>query len=267
MNSENQQARGGGEPGRIVSRKQGDVFIIGIDRPKKYNGFSANMFDELAAAYQAYEEDDGARCALLYGEGKHFAAGADLNLVDLDTNIFPADLVNPCNMGAIRRSKPLVAAVQGVCFTIGVELMLAADIVVAATDCRFGQIEVSRGMLPFCGGTFQLIERAGWGNAMRYLLTGDEFDAETAYRLGFVQELCEPGEQFARALELAERIAAQAPLAVRATMASGRTAMLEGLPAAAADLPAAVTRLRASEDFAEGMRSFMERRDGEFVGR
>ena len=266
MNSANQNTRGGGAPGRIITRKQGDVFVIGIDRPEKYNGFSPNMFDELAAAYQAYEDDHDARCALLYGEGKHFAAGADLNLVDLDTNIFPADLVNPCNMGTMQRSKPLVVAVQGVCYTIGVELMLAADIVVAARDCRFGQIEVSRGVLPFCGGTFQMIERAGWGNAMRYLLTGEEFDAETGHRLGFVQELVEPGEQFGRALELAERISAQAPLAVRATMASGRLAMLEGLPAAAAKLPETVTTLRATQDFAEGMLSFKERRDGRFAG-
>ncbi len=267
MNDENGKTRGGGAPGRIVTRKEGDVFVIGIDRPEKFNGFSPNMFDDLAAAYQAYEDDDDARCALLYGEGKHFAAGADLNLVDLDFKIFPDGVVNPCNMGPVRRTKPMVVAVQGVCFTIGVELMLAADIVVAATDTRFGQIEVSRGVLPFAGGTFQMVERAGWGNAMRYLLTGEEFNAETAYRMGFVQEVVAPGEQYGKAMEIAERIAAQAPLAVQATMASGRTAMLEGIPAAAAELPATVTRLRATEDFAEGMLSFKERRDGRFVGR
>ena len=246
MNGENGKTRGGGAPGRIVTRNEGDVFVIGIDRPEKFNGFSPNMFDDLAAAYQAYEDDGDTRCALLYGEGKHFAAGADLNLVDLDFKIFPDGVVNPCNMGPIRRSKPLVVAVQGVCFTIGVELMLAADIVVAAADTRFGQIEVSRGVLPFAGGTFQMVERAGWGNAMRYLLTGDEFNAETAHRMGFVQEVVAPGEQYGKAMEIAERIAAQAPLAVQATMASGRTAMLEGIPAAAAELPATVTRLSAS---------------------
>ncbi len=266
-NTANGGGRGGGAPGRIVSRREGDVFVMGIDRPEKYNGFSPNMFDELATTYQAYEDDDGARCALLYGEGKHFAAGADLNLVDLDFNIFPDGVVNPCNMGPIRRSKPLVVAVQGVCFTIGMELMLAADIVVAASDTRFGQIEVARGVLSFAGGTFQMVERAGWGNAMRYLFTGEEFDAKTAYRMGFVQEIVAPGEQYAKGMVIAERIAAQAPLAVQATMASARTAMLEGIPAAVADLPATVTRLRATEDFAEGMLSFKEKRDGRFVGR
>ena len=72
-NTANGGGRGGGAPGRIVSRREGDVFVMGIDRPEKYNGFSPNMFDELATTYQAYEDDDGARCALLYGEGKHFA--------------------------------------------------------------------------------------------------------------------------------------------------------------------------------------------------
>ena len=87
---------------------------------------------------------------------------------------------------------------QGITFTIGIELMLAADVVVAASDCRFSQLEVKRGIMATGGATIRMVERAGWGNAMRYLLTGDEFDVATALRLGFVQEVTAPGDQLNR---------------------------------------------------------------------
>jgi enoyl-CoA hydratase/carnithine racemase len=267
MSSKAPKPRGGGSEGRIKTERAGGLFLIGIDRPEKLNGFSPKMMRELAEAYQAYEDDDACRCAVLYAEGPHFTAGADLSLVDLDVDIFPESLTDPANLRGRLRNKPLVVAVTGVCYTLGIELMLAADIVIAASDCRFGQIEVARGIVPFEGATFRMIASAGWGNAMRYLLTAEEFDAETALRFGFVQEIVEPGRARDRAIELAERIARQAPLAVRATIASGRSFVREGLPAAEAELPALVARLRETEDFAEGMRSFKERRDGEYVGR
>ena len=109
-------------------------------------------------------------------------------------------------------TKPLVCAVQGICFTIGIELMLATDVRVAARDARFGQIEIKRGIYPVGGATIRMPREIGWANAMRWLLTGDEIPAEEAYRIGLVQELVEPGRQLPRALEIAERIAAQAPL-------------------------------------------------------
>jgi enoyl-CoA hydratase/carnithine racemase len=93
--------------------------------------------------------------------------------------------------------------VQGICFPLGIELMLAADIVIAASDCRFAQLEVKRGIMPAGGATLRMVERAGWGNAQRYLLTGEEFGAAAALRLGLVQEVVAPGEQKKRALALA----------------------------------------------------------------
>jgi len=267
MNAKASKPRGGGSQGRIKFERTGSVFMIGIDRPEKLNGFTPKMFEELARAYQAYEDDAASRCAVLYAEGKHFTAGADLSLVDLDTNLFPEGLVDPVSLRPPLRAKPLVAAVHGVCYTMGIELMLAADMVVAAADTRFGQIEVARGIVPFAGATFRMIANAGWGNAMRYLLAAEEFDAETALRFGFVQEVVAPGQQIDRAVELAERITRQAPLAVQATMQSGATFVRDGLPAAVAELPEMVTRLRATADFAEGMASFRERRDGDYKGR
>jgi enoyl-CoA hydratase/carnithine racemase len=112
-----------------------------------------------------------------------------------------------------------------------------------------------------------MVERAGWGNAMRYLLTGDEFDAQAALRLGFIQEIVEPGRQVERAVELAKYIADQSPLALAATIENARVAQREGPAAAAAQFRATQTRLLASEDFQEGLRSFREKRPPRFSGK
>jgi enoyl-CoA hydratase len=160
-----------------------------------------------------------------------------------------------------------VCAVQGICFTLGIELMLAADIVIAADDCRFAQIEVKRGIMPAGGATVRMVERAGWGNAQRHLLTGDEFGATEALRLAFVQEVVPSGTQKERALQLAGVIAEQAPLAVRASLASSRLAVDHGPHAAIREFNAQQARLMATGDAAEGVRSFVERRKGRFAGR
>ena len=99
-------------------------------------------------------------------------------------SVYPLGSIDPLSLRPPIRTKPLVCAVQGICFTLGIELMLAADIVIAADDCRFAQIEVKRGIMPTGGATVRMVERAGWGNAQRYLLTGDEFGAAEALRLG-----------------------------------------------------------------------------------
>ncbi len=122
-------------------------------------------------------------------------------------------------------------------------------------------------LLPTGGATIRMVERAGWGNAMRYLLTGDEFDAQAALRLGFIQEIVEPGRQMERAVELAKHIADQSPLALAATIENARLALREGPAAAAAQFGATQTRLLASGDFQEGLRSFREKRPPRFNGK
>jgi enoyl-CoA hydratase len=257
--------------GRITTERIGHVRTIGIDRPKKLNGFSPRMLVELAEAFTELERDEEAWVGVLFAHGANFTAGLELDKVAPVMrergSVFPVGMVDPLSLKPPVRTKPLVCAVQGICFTLGIELMLAADIVIAADDCRFAQIEVKRGIMPAGGATIRMVERAGWGNAQRYLLTGDEFGSADALRLGFVQEVVQAGRQKERALEIAGVIAAQAPLAVRASLASSRLAVDLGPHAAIREFNAQQARLMATQDAAEGVRSFVERRQGNFAGR
>lgn len=260
------------DSGRIRSETRGRVALITIDRPAKYNGFTPAMLRELAAAYTAFEANDELWCAVLEAEGEHFTAGLQLSAFNIAEPLFAPsngqlEQLDPLDLQPPRRRKPVVAAVHGICFTIGIELMLAADVVIAEVGTRFAQMEVQRGLLPFGGATIRMVERAGWGNAMRWLLTGDEFDAAEALRLGLVQEVVEAGEARARAFALAERIAEQAPLAVRATRRSAQLAAEQGFAAAVEAFPRQLAQIAASEDFAEGVESFRERRAARFRGR
>ena len=254
--------------GQIRTEKRGHVLVITINRPLKRNGFSVKMIGELAAAYSALENDADAWVGLLCAEGAHFTAGLQLDQLGpymaRGESVWPLDAIDPLGLREPKRTKPVVVAVQGITYTLGIELMLAADIVVAAHDCRFAQLEVKRGIMATGGATLRMMERAGWGNAMRYLLTGDEFDAATALRLGFVQEVVAAGEQFERALAIAESIAAQAPLAVRATIASSRLAAEEGPDAAAARFREVQAGLANTADAKEGVASFVARRAAQF---
>lgn len=229
------------------------------------------MLRGMAQAYTRYEKEAEARCAVVFAEGANFTAGLDLPKVvpylGGNTLLVEEGEIDPFGSRAPHRTKPVVFAVQGICFTLGIEMMLAADIVIAASDTRFAQVEVKRGLVPTGGATIRMVERAGWGNAMRYLLTGDEFDAQTAFRLGFVQEIVEPGRQKERAIELARHIAAQAPLAVSATIENARIVLGHWPAAASALFGATQTRLLASEDFQEGLRSFKDKRPSQFKGK
>jgi enoyl-CoA hydratase len=175
--------------------------------------------------------------------------------------------VDPWQLSGPALDKPVVVAVQGTCLTLGVELILAADVTIAADSTRFGQIEVSRAILPFGGATLRFPAAVGWGNAMRWMLTGDRFDAAEALRLGLVQEVVPHGSQLDRAMDLAQRIAAQAPLAVQATLANAKLARTAGAAAAAAALPGELARLTRSEDAGIGMTAFLTRTAPNYLGR
>ncbi|HEX3762528.1 MAG TPA: crotonase/enoyl-CoA hydratase family protein [Kofleriaceae bacterium] len=256
--------------GQISLERRGHALVIGIDRVAKRNAFDLAMWDALCRAYGELDRDPELRVGVLHAHGDHFTAGLDLPqwapLLSRGGFTIPDDGLDPLGLRS-RVTKPVVCAVQGICLTLGIELLLATDVRIAARNTRFAQIEVKRGIYPAGGATLRFPREVGWANAMRWLLTGDEFDAAEAYRIGLVQELTEPGEQLTRALAIAEVIAAQAPLGVYATLASSRHALPDTEAAAAARLFADMAPLVASEDMQEGMRAFVERRPGRFRGR
>jgi len=257
--------------GRISLERHGHVLVMGLDRAAKRNAFDLPLWDGLCRAYGELDRDPELRVGVVHGLGDHFTGGLDLpqwvpvfqsgRWQIVDGGLDPLGLTGP------RVAKPVVAAVQGTCLTIGIELLLATDVRVAAASTRFAQIEIKRGIYPVGGATLRLAREVGWGNAMRWLLTGDEIDAAEALRIGLVQEVVPHGEQLARAVALAEVIAAQAPLGVYATLASARAALPAAEAAAGERLLADLHPLLASEDVQEGMRAFLTRTPGQFKGR
>ncbi len=255
----------------LTTESRDRVFCIGFNRPDKFNSFNLAMLKELAEAYTLFENDPEQRCALVFAHGKHFTAGLDLSevgpAVAQGAPLFPAGSVDPMDLMEPRRKKPVVIAMQGYSFTIGVELALACDIRLAADDAVFAQMEVCRGIMPFGGATLRFWQMSGWGNAMRYVLTGERFPAAEALRIGLVQEIVPAEQLFERGLEVATTIAKQAPLAVQAARRASMVAMEKGREAALQELMQEATGLMASEDAVEGMMSFIERREADFKGR
>jgi enoyl-CoA hydratase/carnithine racemase len=256
--------------GHIHTQNKDGIFEMVIDRPLKLNGFTPKMYRELIEAYQAFEDDPMLRCAVVTAKGEHFTAGLDLpemrpHLSD-DYMLTRDDEIDLFGLRPPYRSKPIIYAVKGICFTLGIELMLGADIVIAASNTRFAQIEVKRGLMPTGGATTRMVSRSGWGNAMRYLLTGDEFNAETARSLGFVQEIVDPGEERSFAMALAKRISGCAPLAVEAVIKNARSGLIDGETKAHRAFGTTQRTLVNTQDFEEGVKSFLQKREANFRG-
>ncbi|SMD33921.1 Enoyl-CoA hydratase/carnithine racemase [Reichenbachiella faecimaris] len=252
----------------VTSKIKNHVLHIVLNRANKMNAFTYAMLQELSEAYTQLEADPSLRCGLVYANGDHFTAGLDLADVSKNiqkgANLFEEGNIDPLQIFDKKRTKPVVIAVQGTCLTIGIEMILANDICIAGENSKFGQIEVKRGILAFGGATIRFQQRCGWGNAMKYLLTGDTFDAQEALRIGLVQELS--ADPVGEAIQLAERMAQQAPLAVQATLASAKTALLDGQDQAEKDLMPMLHQLMQTTDAKEGLMSFLERREAKFKG-
>ncbi len=256
----------------VTTERDGHVLLIGVNRAAKRNAFNLALIDQFAAAYEELGDDPDLRAAVVFGHGEHFSAGLDLAEVgpavakDGPAALGGGRRFDPFGMWGPQVPKPVVMAVQGIAFTLSIELALASDIVIAADDVRFRQLEIARGIMPFGGATVRAPMRLGWGNAMKFLLTGAQFGADEALRIGLVQEVVPAGEQVARAREIATQIAAQAPLGVQATLANARIAEDQGITAAKEHLVAQLGAVLASKDAQEGVLSFIERRDAVFMG-
>lgn len=254
----------------LTIEDRGHVRLIGLNRPEKRNAFTFAMLGELAAAYTDLDEDPNIRCGVVFAHGPMFTAGLDLADVAphlmAGAGITAGARVDPWGLYGERCTKPIVMAIHGKCLTLGVELALASEIVVADETATFAQLEVARGIFPFGGATIRMAQAGGYQNAMRWLLTGDAFGVEDAQRLGLVQEVTPAGGALDRAVELAERIAAQAPLGVMATLKSARAAQQDPQGAGAA-IYGDVRALMGSEDAQAAVEAFAARKQAVFKGR
>lgn len=256
--------------GKVSREVQQHILLIGLDRASKRNAFDSYMIDDLSNALTEYEDNDQLRCAVIFAHGDHFTAGLDLAELQpkMQSGIFSSDpnIINPWGTSGRKRKKPVIVAVHGYCYTAGIELLLNADIAIAQNNTQFTQIEVLRGILPFGGATSRFVKSAGWSNAMRYLLTGDLFDAETALKLNLITEITTE-QPLSRAIELAEMIAKAAPLAVQATLAAAHDAIELGESKSFNNLNERLKPLLASQDVQEGLNAMLERREPQFIGK
>jgi enoyl-CoA hydratase len=253
---------------KVTTEKVGHVLKIGLNRPDKMNAADEELLHGLAIAYGELEKDNDLRVGLLFAHGDHFTAGLDLfdvgpKMQSGKLQLVPEGGIDPWGIQTKQVSKPVVMATRGTCFTLGVELALASDIVIAASDSKFAQLEVARAILPFGGGTIRLPKVAGHAKAMQYLLTGDTFSAEDALQMGMINEIVAPGEELVRAMEFAEKIAQQAPLAVQATLASARNADTENEKK---QLFQRLGQLMTTKDVERGMQAFISKQPAKFEG-
>ena len=255
--------------GRIRHEAYGHVLKISIDNVAKRNSFSPEMMEQLSDAYTLLDRNDDFRVGVLCAEGDHFTAGLDMPKFfgpnakprnRTEGNVDPFALTKRCR-------KPIVTAVQGVVYTVGIEMMLAGDIVIAADSSRFCQMESKRGIAPLAGAHFRFLTRAGWGDAMYHLFLCDEFNAERAYKVGLVQEVVPAGQQVARAMEIAGLIAKNAPLGIQVTKEAAVAYIDAAEQAGIAWIPKIRERVLGTEDAREGIQSFIERRAANFTGR
>jgi enoyl-CoA hydratase len=257
------------QQGKVSREIRGHLFMIGLDRAAKRNAFDSHLIHDLSLALTEYEDHAELRCAVIFAHGEHFTAGLDLVELQpkLSSGIFSYDehQINPWGTSGRARKKPVIVAVQGFCYTAGIELMLNADIAIAQDNTQFAQMEVQRGILPFGGATARFVQAAGWSKAMRYLLTGDAFDAATALDLNLINEITTESPHN-RAIELAERIAQAAPLAVQATLASAKEAAEHGTEMAFSHLQQHLTPLLTTQDVQEGVMAMLQRRAPQFKG-
>ena len=252
----------------LLERPREGVALLRLNRPDRLNALNMAVREALASHFVTLSSDDAIRCVVVTGDEKAFAAGADVAELAKRTPTDEAFSRSRAAWAALERyRRPIIAAVSGFALGGGCELAMHCDIIIAGEGAKLGQPEVKLGIMPGAGGTQRFVRAAGKFTALRWLLTGDLLSAAEAHRLGLVSEVVPDGEVLPHALEIATRIAALPPLAVAAI----KEAVLLG-----ADLPLdaalrleaeAFQTLFATEDRAEGMRAFLEKRKPEFKGR
>ena len=256
------------------------IAVVTLDRPAKLNSLDPELVCRLADAWDAIAADPGVRVAIVTGAGERaFCTGADLGrLIPLFTRARPADdewderlladrtLLDRALLRRTDFTVPVIAAVRGFALAGGTELMLGADLRVVADDSEFGLTEVTRGIIPAGGGLSRLARQVSWARAAEIVLVGDRIDARTALEIGLVNRVVESDEVMAVATELAQRMARNGPLAMRAAKEVMVTSNGMPLDEAFAVESRVAGRVMKSSDAVEGPRAFIEKREPRFTG-
>lgn len=263
------------QPEHLLVERREHVLVLRMNRPEAKNAFSPNMLGRLAEAWETADADDDIRCVVLTGSDEVFCAGADLKAMmsapdpgDDYAKRFTQDagLAWRALLRHYRLTKPLIAAVEGPAIAGGTEILQATDIRVAGQGATFGVAEVRRGLFPLGGSTVRLRRQIPYTLAAEMLLTGKTITAEEALQYGLIGSVVPQGQALTRALEIADQIAANGPLAVKAVLRALRET--EGHP----EEEALKTELElgmpvfATNDAKEGPRAFAEKRPAQFTG-
>ena len=252
----------------VLTESRGPVGIVTINRPQVRNALNHQTIAEIIDALESFDRDDAIRCLVLTGDDRAFAAGADITQM---VEASAVDVLAEDNFARWARfraiHKPVIAAVSGYAFGGGCELVLMCDLVVASETAQFGQPEVKIGIIPGAGGTQRWARTAGKMRAMEVVLTGEPVRAVDAERMGIVNRVVPAGAQLDEAIRLANMIASRPPLAVRLGKEAVNQAMEVGLGAGLEFERRLFYLLFASDDKREGMRAFLEKRQGRFSGR
>ncbi len=246
----------------VLTERRGRVLLVTLNRPEAMNAINGALSEGLVAAMEELDGDDALTAGVLTGAGKGFCSGMDLKAFAAGENIGP--MMTFIREGA---KKPLIGAIEGFAIAGGLELALTCDLLVAAKESKFGIREVKVGLFAAGGGVFRLPNRVGFAKAMEMALTGDNITAEEAHALGMVTELTDAGGAVDGAIALADRIAANAPLAVAASKQLVRAAS-EGYDERELwemQNPL-MAKVFASNDAKEGPKAFAEKRAPEWTG-
>src|SRR5581483_1048168 len=245
----------------VEYEQHGRVAVLTINRPEARNAVNGDVANGMEAAIDRLENDDETWVGIVTGNGPVFSAGADLKAIAAGkAGELQTQRGGFAGIAQRERTKPIIAAVDGPALAGGCEIVLSCDLVVASTAAAFGIPEVKRSLTAAAGGMFRLPRALGPNVAMEAALTGDPITAQRAYELGMVNELVEPGEAVKAALVLAERICANAPMAVRETRKVVRAALTADDDTLWDMTVNAMATVARSEDFAEGPRAFIEKR-------
>lgn len=250
-----------------TSSPKSGVILIELNRPEKRNALNNATLQEIVDCLQQLEADSSVKVVVITGNSQCFAAGADLNeLSKLDVVSIQQDLRPQLWKRIDEFSKPLIMAINGYAFGAGFELALHGDIVLAGENAQFALPEIGLGMLPGAGGTQRLARLVGQQLTMRWAMTGEMISAQTALQHGITSQVCPVGLTVQYAVELAEKIAKQAPLAIRVIKQSLKSihevTLSQGLKLERQHF----VWLAATQDRQEGINAFLEKRKPEFRG-